>query len=258
MACQEAEISSLQETLGLRRFLATLRPYVGSSHALRAPPAVALFWCKIFQELARAAALELAGARCKRLLVSPRMGPLPWCLGISMHVQCSGHLVYLPGAADMGMLFHAKEHPKEFTNRKGPVLPVCSQLAGGQRDPRRGTRLSIFQKGYEERNFLYLLSRNASFRVPVWPELLAPGCSRFYTVDERHFGLQLGTIYYLAHQHDPAMAFPTTASPRDILCVPCHFPADWHLKKALRLARQKALQGRQLREEEVSEEPRLS
>ena len=160
----------------------------------------------------------------------------------------------------MGMLFHAKEHPKEFTNRKGPVLPVCSELAGGQRDPRRGTRLSIFQPGYEDRNFLWLLSLNATFRVPPRPELLAPGCSRFYTVDEKHFGMQLGTIYYLAHQHDPAVVFPTsTGSSNDILCVPCHgFPADWHLARALRLARRKALQaGRQLRPDEVSEEPGL-
>ena len=160
---------------------------------------------------------------------------------------------------DLGILFHAKEHPVEFTNRVGPMLAVCSPEAGGKRDPRRGTKLSISSPRFSDRNFLWLLSLNSTFRIPLRPdsdggsmsvpgsaslawELLAPGAagSRFFTIDESHFGLQLGSVCYLPKAHDPAQPVkPSDHGPmqarKDILCIPSHgFPADWHLARELR------------------------
>ena len=141
----------------------------------------------------------------------------------------AGHLVFFAHSGscsgfELGILFHAKEHPVEFTNRVGPMLAVCSPETGGARDPRRGTKLSIASPGFSDRNFLWLLSLNSTFRVRVpsskeegasavplaaslaW-ELLAPGAagSRFFTIDESHFGLQLGSLCYLPKGHDPAL-----------------------------------------------------
>lgn len=158
---------------------------------------------------------------------------------------------------DLGVLFHAREHPKEFTNRMGPVLPVCSPESGGARDPRRGTLLSIQDPSFQDRNFLWLLSLNACFRINLrrcasvaaqgtsrevhseFSKLLAPGASGscFFTVDEANFGTQLGTICYLPKDHDPAVPFHWQDGPglSDLLCIPCHgFPSDWHLARALK------------------------
>ena len=171
----------------------------------------------------------------------------------------AGHLVLFshsssPIGFDLGILFHAKEHPVEFTNRIGPMQAVCSPETGGERDPRRGTKLSITCPDFCDRNFLWLLSLNSTFRIRVckdskrvaesslaW-ELLAPGAagSRFFTIDESHFGLQLGSLCYLPKGHDPAFPAPcqaqqTAEAVEDILCSPCHgFPADWHLARELR------------------------
>jgi hypothetical protein len=176
---------------------------------------------------------------------------------------------------DLGFLFHAKEHPEEFTNRTGPALPICSAETGGQSDPRRGTRLSIRDETFLDRNFLWLMSLNASFRFHLSTEqdpgpqpnsdLLAPGASgsRFFTIDESNFGMQLGTICYLPKAHDPAVPHKPCLEPLsdaqqtqpgpgplgsasardpsnpsdvqwDVLCIPCHgFQSDWHLARAL-------------------------
>ena len=187
----------------------------------------------------------------------------------------SGHLAFfsidsIGSAFELGILFHAKEHPEEFTNRMGPVLPVCSLESGGQNDPRRGTRLSIKNHNFKDRNFLWLLSMNATFRFDLSKfgnehgsksqecdvsDLLAPGASgsRFFTIDESSFGTQLGTIYYLPEAHDPAVPYASLGSSehfdraqrqstlRDVLCVPCHgFPPDWHLARALRTQTEEA------------------
>ena len=183
----------------------------------------------------------------------------------------SGHLAFfsIGSAFELGILFHAKEHPEEFTNRMGPVLPVCSLESGGQNDPRRGTRLSIKNHNFKDRNFLWLLSMNATFRFDLSKfgdehglksqecdvsDLLAPGASgsRFFTIDESNFGTQLGTIYYLPEAHDPAVPYASLGSSehdrvqrqsalRDVLCVPCHgFPPDWHLARALRTQTEEA------------------
>ena len=143
---------------------------------------------------------------------------------------------------DIGCLFHAKEHPAEFTNRIG-LFPVCSAEAGGQSDPRRGTLLSIKDSNFKDRNFLWLQTLNATFRFDLdsldSSELLAPGASgsRFFTVDESNFGTQLGTICYLPKAHDPAVPYQRKLEElenENVLCVPCHgFPADWHLARAL-------------------------
>lgn len=240
---EEAEVSELQ------------RPYLGSDHALLvSSPCVAAFLVALFSEVAQKAKLELCG----------------WDL-------YHGHLVFFrhcksPSIFELGILFHAKEHPVEFTSRMGPMLEVCSPEAGGKRDPRRGTKLSIDSPGFSDRNFLWLLSLNSTFGIrfsqekaskttanadcdhrasaPVtslaW-QLLAPGAagSRFFTIDESNFGLQLGSLCYLPEGHDPALpsqgkvgeAFKRTPCPdvrRDIVCIPCHaFPADWHLAREL-------------------------
>ncbi|CAK9094562.1 Uncharacterized protein SCF082_LOCUS44446 [Durusdinium trenchii] len=139
----------------------------------------------------------------------------------------------------------------------GPVLPVCSPESGGARDPRRGTLLSIQDPSFQDRNFLWLLSLNACFRINLrrcasvaaqgtsrevhseFSKLLAPGASGscFFTVDEANFGTQLGTICYLPKDHDPAVPFHWQDGPglSDLLCIPCHgFPSDWHLARALK------------------------
>ena len=155
---------------------------------------------------------------------------------------------------DLGILFHAKEHPAEFTNRMGLVLPVCSPESGGLRDPRRGTRLSIQEQSFGDRNFLWLLSLNRSFLIKLKrldesaervhrafdvSELLAAGASgsRFFTVDETNFGTQLGTLCYLPKGHDPAVPFHLKDGKAwsDLLCIPCHgFTSDWHLVRSLK------------------------
>ena len=123
------------------------------------------------------------------------------------------------------------------------------------------------------------MSLNASFRFHLSREqdagpqpnsaLLAPGASgsRFFTIDELNFGMQLGTICYLPKTHDPAVPHkpylqslrdaqqtqpgpgPLGSAPLrdpahssdvqwDVLCIPCHgFQSDWHLARALVNAR---------------------
>eukprot|EP00438_Fugacium_kawagutii_P022647 Skav224871 [mRNA] locus=scaffold1112:79999:102419:+ [translate_table: standard] len=166
---------------------------------------------------------------------------------------CWSHLVFFSTRSgfDLACLFHAKEHPEEFTNRMGPVLPVCSSETGGQSDPRRGTRLSIKDENFKDRNFLWLQSLNTTFRFDLAETdskifvksercaalLLAPGASgsRFFTIDESNFGTQLGTICYLPKAQDPAVPYqPCAASAADLLCTPCHgFTPDWHLARVL-------------------------
>ena len=162
------------------------------------------------------------------------------CLIAVQLVGCTaGHLVFFrhsksPLIFELGILFHAKEHPVEFTSRMGPMLEVCSPEAGGKRDPRRGTKLSIASPGFSDRNFLWLLSLNSTFGIRfcsaqdkaskttpntdcdhrasaavtslAW-KLLTPGAagSRFFTIDESNFGLQLGSLCYLPEGHDPAL-----------------------------------------------------
>ena len=119
------------------------------------------------------------------------------------------------------------------------------------------------------------MSLNASFRFHLSTEqdpgpqpnsdLLAPGASgsRFFTIDESNFGMQLGTICYLPKAHDPAVPHKPCLEPLsdaqqtqpgpgplgsasardpsnpsdvqwDVLCIPCHgFQSDWHLARAL-------------------------
>ena len=127
------------------------------------------------------------------------------------------------------------------------MLEVCSPEAGGKRDPRRGTKLSIDSPGFSDRNFLWLLSLNSTFGIrfsqekaskttanadcdhrasaPVtslaW-QLLAPGAagSRFFTIDESNFGLQLGSLCYLPEGHDPAL--PSQGKVGEAFkCTPC-------------------------------------
>ena len=209
---------------------------------------------------------SLLGRILAEKLNALRLGSLPWCLagigtaheGLCSKHRCGrqGHMVLFSHAAcstdaDLGILFHAKEHPEEFTSRIGRVLPVCSPEAGGLSDPRRGTKLSIAQPSFRDRNFLWLLSLNTTFRVDSsHTSLLAPGAagSRFFTVDESHFGHQLGTVCYLSQ--DPA----EPKGERDVLCIPCHgFPADWHLAQALRALRALRREAEEAEEAEAEE-----
>ena len=68
------------------------------------------------------------------------------------------HLLLLDG--DVGLLFHAKEHPKEYTLSSRQLHPIASMAAGGERDPRQGTTHSIRDRSFAQRNVLWLCSTN--------------------------------------------------------------------------------------------------
>ena len=84
--------------------------------------------------------------------------------------------LFIDGDRDVGLLFHAKEHPKEFTLSSQKIHDVGSSAAGGQRDPRIGTQHSARAHGFSERNFFWLFSTNMLY-------LLLPHEPTFPTAD---------------------------------------------------------------------------
>ena len=108
------------------------------------------------------------------------------------------------GGPAVGVLFHAKEHPKELSHSCDAIHPIGSQAAGGARDQRIGTQLSIFDTGFSERNFVWLASTNTVHTLlPEHPDfpcgmLGSAGVRHFYTVDSSNaFGPNCFDINYL-------------------------------------------------------------
>lgn len=100
-----------------------------------------------------------------------------------------GHLIKLQGA--LAILFHAKEYPKEH--------PPWGKYG----DPTEGSTLSIYDKDYHLRNYLWMMNDNKiSLLDPKSSSFprgwIADWASPFYTVDEFAMGdLYLGTVWFL-------------------------------------------------------------
>ena len=98
-----------------------------------------------------------------------------------------------PGEADLCMLFHAAEFPKEFTLSSQCIHPLGSAASGGLRDPRIGTQLTLRSEDHARRNFLWLASTNSIYLLlpeePSFPtDLLSPYAGyHFATVSEAAF-----------------------------------------------------------------------
>ena len=109
-----------------------------------------------------------------------------------MHTHTYHHL----SSNDFGILFHAKEHPREFSLSAGAIHPVGHPLAGGEADPRTGTSTSIFDPNYHLRNFVYLASSHRCYeldpRAASFPHDAIPDSDRadghFHTVSAKAFG----------------------------------------------------------------------
>lgn len=109
------------------------------------------------------------------------------------------------GDVDVGLLFHAREFPEEYTLSCQAIHPVGADAAGGGRDPRTGTRCSVGDASYAERNFLWTAASNRVHVLlplaPTFPtaELLSAYAGyHFRTVSEGAFGARpLADINYL-------------------------------------------------------------
>ncbi|KAK3233967.1 hypothetical protein CYMTET_55762 [Cymbomonas tetramitiformis] len=115
-----------------------------------------------------------------------------------------GHL-FVTTDGDLGLLFHAKEFPREFTFSRQNIYPIGHEKAGGELDPRIGTRDSILNMDYSLRNYIWTLRGRAIWLVkPLhakFPqELLQIGGERFFTIDERCFGEDLGAVNFFSGQ----------------------------------------------------------
>ena len=110
---------------------------------------------------------------------------------------------------DVGLLFHAKEHPREFTLSSQQITEVGSAASGGARDPRTGTQHSTESPGYAERNFVWLAGTHRLYLLmphePSFPtaDLLSEYAGyQFATVDEAALGTRgappLLDVNYLA------------------------------------------------------------
>jgi len=100
-----------------------------------------------------------------------------------------------------GILFHAKEHPKEFTEST-TIYVIGSPSAGGALDPRIGTELSIRDTDFHVRNFIFSNQTSTIYYIDVLHESFprrnfARGLGRrFFTVDELIFGPACGVVHY--------------------------------------------------------------
>ena len=127
--------------------------------------------------------------------------------------------------ANVGLIFHAKEHPKEFTLSSQRINEVGSDATGGSRDPRIGTRHSTASATFSERNFLWLASTNTIYLLlphePSFPtaDLLSEFAGyQFATVDESAFsaGGPIMDVNYLSHPPaEPNLA----CRPENVLCA---------------------------------------
>ena len=129
---------------------------------------------------------------------------------------------------DVGLLFHAKEHPREFTLSSQQITEVGSAASGGARDPRTGTQHSTESPGYAERNFLWLASTHRLYLLmphePCFPtaDLLSEFAGyQFATVDEAALGMRgappLLDVNYLATPH---VTTPSVdLDPQHVMCA---------------------------------------
>lgn len=110
----------------------------------------------------------------------------------------------------VGLLFHAKEHPREFTLSATAIRDVGSELTGGARDPRTNTQLSVLERSFCERNAIWLSTTNethillpSALGFPV--ALLSPfGAYHFATVSETALTDALGPICDINYFADAA------------------------------------------------------
>ena len=128
------------------------------------------------------------------------------------------HAHLFVNGSELGLLFHAHEYPEEYTAMRR-IHAVGSTEAGGTRDPRIGTELTVSDPAYTERNFLWLRSTNTiTLLLPAAPtfptaELLSPHAAfHFATVDEAAFGRVVADVNYL--QSPPTEAADPNGPPR--------------------------------------------
>eukprot|EP00397_Hematodinium_sp_SG-2012_P016541 GEMP01016881.1.p1 GENE.GEMP01016881.1~~GEMP01016881.1.p1 ORF type:complete len:772 (+),score=171.40 GEMP01016881.1:153-2468(+) len=122
-----------------------------------------------------------------------------------------------------GILFHAKEHPKEFTESKA-IFPVGSHFAGGDMDPRLGTTLSINDADFCDRNFLFcgtalylILVKHPTFPRRNFTRGLG---RRFCTMDEHIFGPAKGIVHYLPQWSEEVFYEPVKPAPPESTSPP--------------------------------------
>jgi hypothetical protein len=80
----------------------------------------------------------------------------------------AGHDLYhghvFAGAAGVGLLLHAKEHPREYTASCTAIHTIGDARAGGPNgDARMGTTTSVFDSDYHMRNVVWLAGQNRCF-----------------------------------------------------------------------------------------------
>ena len=140
---------------------------------------------------------------------------------------------------ELGMLFHAKEFPKEMggegDNNSRSAL-----------DPRYGSEISINDPDYPLRNYLYLLSTDSFYLFdplhPEFPNSLIKD-NQYFTVSEDIFtSLPLGNINYFPHLNAPDIKFVEDgnsevidykAASQNILCSPVHLSPSFPVKNLL-------------------------
>ena len=93
-------------------------------------------------------------------------------------------------SCDLGILFHAREFPKEYrASRYQDVTPVGDPKMGGIHDMRWGTECSIEDGDSHLRNYVWLLSTNRVVILdcshPVLTNLVQD--REFWTVPVSHF-----------------------------------------------------------------------
>ena len=150
---------------------AELAPYASGPSTARFAPrdaAVAAFFAALFHHVAEHGRCALAG----------------WDL-FHAHLFAT---IDESGEADCGLLFHAREFPREFTMSSTQIPPL-----GGAGDARSGTQLSVTDDGYVDRCFVWLARTNAIHLLepqhPAFPPtLLSPyAATHFGTVSEQAF-----------------------------------------------------------------------
>eukprot|EP00041_Stephanoeca_diplocostata_P033094 m.1083336 g.1083336 ORF g.1083336 m.1083336 type:complete len:1034 (+) comp24269_c1_seq9:571-3672(+) len=137
-----------------------------------------------------------------------------------------------PSKVDLGFLFHAKEHPKEFTLSSTEIPPIGANVVGGDVDPRIGTNTSVFDVDYCKRNVLWLASTNRLYvllpQSPDFPLQLfgeSPWVAHFYTVSASAFSPYIADVNYLPAtpikvSDSPSMSTASNPShPRVVLCI---------------------------------------
>lgn len=105
--------------------------------------------------------------------------------------------------SELGILFHAKEFPKEYgTSKYNPIYPIGHIKQGGEKDPRHGTKVSIKDEDFHLRNYIWLSSTNKIYLLDPTNEnfdkrLLCSYGEKFQTCSWKYFTSNpLGDINY--------------------------------------------------------------